>query len=90
MKRLYIVCLLSAGLALSVNAQLNSTAPWDNTSTTSSAKPKKPTPPDGSPTPTNVPFDGGLGVLLVAGALYGKRVYQQRKSSAATPAVSTL
>lgn len=39
-------------------------------------------PPPADPIPTNVPFDGGLGLLLVAGALYGKRVIDKNKKAA--------
>ena len=88
MKRLYTFSLLFVGLAITANAQLSSSAPWeksDNSPQTLGAK--KPPPPPPSPTPSNVPIDGGLGVLLVAGALYGKRVYSRKAAIAKATAI---
>jgi hypothetical protein len=80
MKRFYVFSLLSVGLAVSANAQLNSSSPWSagNKQTLG----LKPPPPPDSPSPIDVPLDGGLCVLLAAGALYGKRVYNRKNAAA--------
>lgn len=42
---------------------------------------RKQPPPPSDPIPNDIPIDGGIGVLLIAGALYGKnRIDKARKS----------
>lgn len=83
MRRLYILSLFSLLSAAAANAQVSSSAPWasaNKDAQTLGAKPV-PTPPSGSP--TNAPLDGGLGILLAAGALYGNRAYRKHKRTTA-------
>lgn len=83
MNRLSVLGLLALGMALSAHAQPASTAPWSQGSSVPTApRSLKPPPGDDGGTPTNVPFDGGLGALLVAGALYGKRAYSRKMATA--------
>lgn len=70
------------GAALPGAAQTKSI--FDNPSPFGSKKPKD---KDGDPdnnngwgnNPTNVPFDGGVGLLLAAGAAYGIKKYRAKK-----------
>lgn len=84
---LFAFCILSNAQAQSSNSWEKSyleehSAPFANKSTNRTKLPalngQDPTTQD-----VPVPIDGGIAVLLLAGAVYGKRRYNQRKMQAA-------
>lgn len=89
MKKIYFLLLLVSGFAIDAFSQFGNSDEGNSNSGLNAARapycwPCKKrhyggcTPP---PTNHNVPIDGGLGVLLAAGALYGVRRIRNKKAT---------
>ena len=82
MRRLYTLLFCTVMLGGIANAQIGSPAPWaSSASKEAQTLGTKPSPGTPSGSPTNAPIDGGLGILIAAGVLYGGRAYHARKKA---------